>query len=316
MEAPSKPIVDMNSIKSKKMSEAIRALAKVDFTRVDVLIVDPDDFSWRLQFDTLRAHGFQKIYRLESIADAHDFLKSHIPSLLIFCPRQEAEHRFVSHLRSLARQDEEAYPQAKIPLVVVGREAKLGTINTIRNFGANEFVIKPFSISAYMRCIIAALTKQREFIIADGYVGPCRRRNRSDSFGGRLKRIRDGRLKIQRLSRQKYLEVLKIEINNNLELYKNLHVSAENLGHLLSKCDLILSKCQLFHLNDIGEAIGSLSYYLKTSGEKADMRLIRVHLQAVLRLSAPVFEDYMDRDQFLSNLRDRVRLQLKREASR
>jgi len=50
----------MNTVRSKKMIEAMRALAKVDFTRVDVLIVDPDDFSWRLQFDTLRAHGFQK----------------------------------------------------------------------------------------------------------------------------------------------------------------------------------------------------------------------------------------------------------------
>jgi CheY-like chemotaxis protein len=306
----------MNSLKSKKMSEAIRALARVDFTRVDVLIVDPDDFSWRLQYDTLRAHGFQKIYRLISVAEAHDFLKSHIPTLLIFCPELESEHRFVANLRSLARQEEERYPQAKIPVVVVGREARLCTINNIRNFGANEFVIKPFSVAAYMRCIIAALTKPREFIIAAGYVGPCRRRNRSESFGGRLKRVRDGRLKMQRQSRQKYLEILKAEINNQLELYKSPYFTSEMREHLLSNCAVILDKCQLFHLNDIAEAINSLSHYLKSSGNKANMKLVRVHLQAVLRLSAPVFEDYMDRDQFLGSLRDRVRLQLKREASR
>jgi len=251
-----------------------------------------------------------------TIADAHDFLKSHIPTMMIFCPELEAEHRFVSNLRSLARQDEERYPQAKVPVVVVGRDARLGTINNIRNFGANEFVVKPFSVSAYMRCIIAALTKPREFIIAAGYVGPCRRRNRSESFGGRLKRVRDGRLKIQRQSRQKYLTVLKVEINNLLDLYKSPYFTDEMSQHLFSNCDVILDKCQLFHLNDIAAAISSLSYYLKTSGKKANMRLIKVHLKAVLRLSAPVFEDYMDREQFLTNLRDQVRLQLKREAAR
>ncbi|MFC7049592.1 response regulator [Emcibacter nanhaiensis] len=52
-----------------------------------------------------------------------------------------------------------------------------------RDLGANEILAKPVSPDQILVKLACALFKQREFIQAPGYVGPCRRRRQTDWSG-------------------------------------------------------------------------------------------------------------------------------------
>lgn len=82
-------------------------------------------------------------------------------------------------------------PNKTVPVIMITGYSALKRVQTARDYGVTEFLVKPFtakSISARLNHII---DKPRGFVQTDNYFGPDRRRRRDPNYDGPLRRDED-----------------------------------------------------------------------------------------------------------------------------
>lgn len=97
-------------------------------------------------------------------------------------------------------------PNRAVPIIMMTGFSARERLGLSRDSGVNEFLVKPFSAGDLSKRINHIVRKPRDFIIAENFVGPDRRRLKKDEFDGEQKRSADKGLK-QRIKADLNLQI-------------------------------------------------------------------------------------------------------------
>ncbi len=141
--------------------------------RIRLLIVDDNAFSRQLIKGVVQQFGAREIHESENGERAMEDVKSFKPDIIIadwvMNPINGME--FVHWLR-----EHPDSPAPFTPVIMVSAYSHLKNIMQARDAGINEFLVKPISARALIMRLQAVIEKPRQFVRADGYFGPDRRR--------------------------------------------------------------------------------------------------------------------------------------------
>jgi DNA-binding response OmpR family regulator len=93
---------------------------------------------------------------------------------------------FVHALRRLEDEKKRA-----MPVMLLSARASRADIEAALAGGVDSYVIKPVAPAVMTKRLSAILARPRDFIVAPGYVGPCRRRGANLSYAGLFRRAED-----------------------------------------------------------------------------------------------------------------------------
>jgi DNA-binding response OmpR family regulator len=292
------------------------ALERVDKKRTDILIIEADELSRKLSMELLRQAGFTRLAYATTNAEAIDALNSTLPRLIVVGTNaSDADGlRLTKTIRHYARAETRLSKLADVPIIYLSPKSRAGEVTEARNSGIDEYVVKPFSINTLLKAVGSALTRRREFIVAENYIGPCRRRYRNEGYVGRLKRVRDARIMAQRRARANYSKALFLEVRDLIErLDQERYLSDKSLKHLQTHLATISQRCGVYDLKYIGAITHSLNTYLSYFEVMAQARIIKAHLSAMERLSQPTGDFAFEQEAYVEQLQNMVAKKIKNE---
>lgn len=148
------------------MSE--RYLAKIKF-----LIVDDNSFSRVMINRILKQFDAQHVYEASDGEDAKTAVKSFRPDIIItdWMMKPVNGMEFVRWIR-----EDNDCPAPFTPVIMVSAFSHLHNILQARDAGINEFLAKPISAASLLARVQAVIDRPRQYVRADAYFGPDRRR--------------------------------------------------------------------------------------------------------------------------------------------
>lgn len=82
-------------------------------------------------------------------------------------------------------------PNRMAPVIIVTGYSAITRVAQARDAGVTEFIVKPFSANDLAKRLAYVINKPRDFIDADGYFGPDRRRRQDPNYKGPFRREED-----------------------------------------------------------------------------------------------------------------------------
>jgi CheY-like chemotaxis protein len=190
------------------------SLRPADLSGLKVLVADDHTVTARLIGDVLRAAG---VGHVETAADglrAREVLRAWDPHILFTdwnMPIMDGLELTRSVRRAAVARDR-MVPNPRVPIIMLTAMRAQREVELARRAGVNEFVIKPFTPASVISRIQLVLTKPREFIVSDRYVGPDRRRRVEISYSGPLRRAGDPEEVVDAVERQSTRETIGVEL--------------------------------------------------------------------------------------------------------
>lgn len=144
----------------------------MDVRNWTVLVVEPNKYEGQIILDLLRNAGVDKVKVVTDQNAAMDLLEVYNANVVIasfeMAPLDGAAWtRLYRRNRKL--------PGRRQAIFVTSGAFSLAMAEQCRHAGANALIGKPISAKVLMATVTKVLSKPREFIDAEGYVGPCRR---------------------------------------------------------------------------------------------------------------------------------------------
>ena len=173
-------------------------MARFDFTRMSVLVVEDSQFMRSLMVQVLKAMGVDRITVAENGEQAIALLTP-VPGMksaemigrtgidLILCDWFMPTVDGGMFLRWVRRA--ELSPDRFLPVIMVSAAADRAVVEEARDAGMDEFLAKPFSATALANRITQAIEFPRPFVYCPTYFGPERRRRKQDAPGGNERRV-------------------------------------------------------------------------------------------------------------------------------
>lgn len=147
-------------------------MAPTPLQRYKILIADADDKLSHVLKSLLESMGFSDITITRSGEKALALLKSQPFDFLI--TEWDLEHMGGLELMNRIRRGREVSDPSLPVLMLTGR-AELTDVITARNYGMNEYVLKPFSAKTVFSRLERLIDHPRNFIVSQSFVGPDRR---------------------------------------------------------------------------------------------------------------------------------------------
>lgn len=144
----------------------------MDVRNWTVLVVEPNKYEGQIILDLLRNAGVDNVKVVTDQNAAMDLLEVYNANVVIasfeMAPLDGAAWtRLYRRNRKL--------PGRRQAIFVTSGAFSLAMAEQCRHAGANALIGKPISAKVLMATVTKVLSKPREFIDAEGYVGPCRR---------------------------------------------------------------------------------------------------------------------------------------------
>lgn len=154
-------------------------MTPVELGKLRILIVDSNVFVAKTLFSILEEFGVAKIITCHSLEDAEKIFSTYAIDCIFvdFMIDNRAGLEFIKKLRT----EKSSKNPASIPVVLITGFTDIDTITMARDAGVNEVVGKPFSAAHILLKLGSAIRNDREFIDVEEYVGPNRRRQRSEN---------------------------------------------------------------------------------------------------------------------------------------
>lgn len=140
---------------------------------IKFLIVDDNSFSRVMINRILKQFGAQEVSEASNGADAKIFIKSSSPDIIITDWMMEPVDGM--ELVRWIREDNDC-PAPFTPVIMVSAFSHLKNILQARDAGINEFLAKPISAKSLLARVQAVIDKPRQYVRAEAYFGPDRRR--------------------------------------------------------------------------------------------------------------------------------------------
>jgi len=144
----------------------------LDVKNWTVLVVEPNKYEGQIILDLLRNAGVDKVKVVMDQAAALDLLEVYNANVVI-ASFEMAPLDGAAWTRVYRRNRK--LPGRKQAIFVTSGAFSLAMAEQCRHAGANALIGKPISAKVLIATIAKVLGKPREFIDAEGYVGPCRR---------------------------------------------------------------------------------------------------------------------------------------------
>jgi DNA-binding response OmpR family regulator len=149
-----------------------------------VLILDPVPTSGKMMSEFLRDFGARQITLVSKTTGGLGVVGNVDPQLII-TEYRGPDFDGVAFVRELRRS---RLSQKTVPVILSTAEATVESIKGARDAGAHEFLRKPYAIKDLFRRVENVMLKPRDWIEAQMYVGPDRRRFNSEAYAGTRKR--------------------------------------------------------------------------------------------------------------------------------
>lgn len=149
-----------------------------------VLILDPVPTSGKMMSEFLRDFGARQITLVSKTTGGLGVVGNVDPQLII-TEYRGPDFDGVAFVRELRRS---RLSQKTVPVILSTAEATVESIKGARDAGAHEFLRKPYAIKDLFRRVENVMLKPRDWIEAQMYVGPDRRRFNSEAYAGTCKR--------------------------------------------------------------------------------------------------------------------------------
>lgn len=138
-----------------------------------VLVVEPNKFERQIIFDLLRQAGVERVRVMEFADEALEVLEAYRPNIIITSFELGDLGDAAAWTRKFRRSKDVIDRKASV--FVTSAAFSRTMAEQCRHAGANALIGKPLSAKVLLATINKVLTQPREFIDAEGYVGPCRR---------------------------------------------------------------------------------------------------------------------------------------------
>ncbi len=176
-------------------------MARYDFSRLSVLVVEDSRFMRSLLITTLRALGVERISIAENGQEAIQFLapgaaiqgessmigRAGVDLVLSDYVMPVVDGGMLLRWVRLAEKS----PDRFMPFLMISAAADRDVLFSSRDAGVDEFVAKPFSAVSLAKRITAVVEHPRPFIYCPSYFGPDRRRQSKPVETERRKTTKD-----------------------------------------------------------------------------------------------------------------------------
>lgn len=160
----------------------------MNFKLLSVLVVDDHAHMRSILVDVLRIFGVGHILQAGDGQHALELLRQFKPDIIITDWQMEPMDGL--ELTARIRANPKLAAQLAPIILMTGYSAE-ARVKLARDTGITEFLVKPFTAEALASRIAHVIKEPRDFVVANKYKGPDRRRRPSGSFKGPVKRSRD-----------------------------------------------------------------------------------------------------------------------------
>lgn len=158
------------------------------FERLSVLLVEDTEPMRKLLVHVLKTLGVGHIVQANSGKRGFEVFCKEKPDIIIcdWLMDDMDGLALVEKIRTDARS-----PNQLVPIIMITGYSALSRVETARDTGTTEFLVKPFSAADLAKRIGHVISKPRDFVEVGDYFGPDRRRRKNDAYKGPLRRDSD-----------------------------------------------------------------------------------------------------------------------------
>ncbi len=159
-----------------------------EFSKLSILVVEDIHPMRKLFVSVLRALDIGNVEEAENGEEAFKkFSKNNHDIILtdwLMAPGDGLE------LARRVRHGTES-PNKMVPIILITGYSAWSRVETSRDSGVTEFLIKPFSANDIAKRLAYVITNPRDFIETSDFFGPDRRRRIDPSYNGPFRRLED-----------------------------------------------------------------------------------------------------------------------------
>ena len=153
----------------------------------NILLVDADIELAKVLKTMLADMGFSNVHVTRSGKDAIELIRTTVYDFII--TEWNTQHidgmEFLSYLRKNPNS-----PNPAMPVIMLTGRAEMSDVFQARDYGINEYVIKPFTAKSIYNRLERIIEKPRSFVVSTTFVGPDRRSNSKPPDGVAERRVR------------------------------------------------------------------------------------------------------------------------------
>lgn len=151
---------------------------QAELIKLKILIVDSNVFISKTLFSILEAFGVAQITVCNSLEQAEKrYYNNKIDCIFIdFIMEDKKGIDFIKKIRA----KHSSKNSSEIPIILETGVTSIETIIEARDAGVSEIISKPFSPDQVLQKLDNAINNPREFIDVEEYVGPNRRRHKTN----------------------------------------------------------------------------------------------------------------------------------------
>jgi two-component system, chemotaxis family, chemotaxis protein CheY len=158
------------------------------FSNLRVLIVDDNTHMRTLLRSLLQALGVTHIYEAPDGAQGFAIMRDFKPDVILSDMTMQPVNGIEFTRMVRTRRDS---PNQFVPVIMVTGQTERSMVMAARDAGVSEFIAKPVTAQSLTSRLTEATQRPRPFIRSDNYVGPDRRRRRSEDHEGPWRRVDD-----------------------------------------------------------------------------------------------------------------------------
>lgn len=151
-------------------------MSKLDFTSVDVFIVDNDLNTRQSVKNILHNNGYREIRLGRNLGNVKEVLAKSMPDLLI-CSCDLPDGDFLSYIREIRQGNSGNNPF--LPIITLVETPTPELVTRIIESGTDTVIAKPISTAQLLDRIDDIIDARKKFVVADSYVGPARRKDQA-----------------------------------------------------------------------------------------------------------------------------------------
>lgn len=152
-----------------------------NLSSVKILVIDDNQHMLRLARTMLNAFGVVNIHEAEDGIDGLESLTKYRSDIVLVDWVMDGMDG-IEFTRQVRQSDNDEINH--VPIIMMTGHTQRLRVEEARDAGITEFLAKPISAHALYQRITAIIERPREFVMAEDFAGPDRRRRRNDEFDG------------------------------------------------------------------------------------------------------------------------------------
>lgn len=152
-----------------------------NLSSVKILVIDDNQHMLRLARTMLHAFGVINIQEAEDGINGLEALTKYRPDIVLVDWVMESMDG-IEFTRQVRQSDNDEINH--VPIIMMTGHTQKIRVEEARDAGITEFLAKPISAHALYQRITAIIERPREFVMAEDFSGPDRRRRHEGEFDG------------------------------------------------------------------------------------------------------------------------------------